>query len=217
MIIFTWAVPITISILFLIHYKFQYWLPVALPLFSSVVILLPEKLQVREIPARLNFKKWIPWLILSILSIQFLFNVVQDVNLYTEHLNREQNEPAIQFYDRAEKILSPLPSVRVYHVYHDVRMYVPARSDWYCESIFEILDYSYLQEKTFDVLLLRQQRIYDYLSPNAVGINIEKMNASQAFYRDADQSKINGYQLLFRDEYGLIFVRNRLYQNYFNK
>ncbi len=216
-ILFTWTIPITISILFFIHYKFQYWLPVALPLFSTFAILLPEKLDIHEIVSGRDIRKWIPLLVLLFFSTQLSINIVKDVNLYTERLYREQNSSDIQFYDRVKNILSPLPENRTYHVYYDVRMYVPARTDWYCESIFEMLNYAYLKEKTFDVILLRQQRIYDYLNPRVVGLNADNLSASQTLYKDAQSGEITDYQLLYRDEYGLIFVRERLYQNHFSK
>jgi len=42
-LILAWMLPITISILSYSHFKFQYWLPAALPLFSSLAILYPRK------------------------------------------------------------------------------------------------------------------------------------------------------------------------------
>ena len=40
-LILAWFVPITIVVLWVTHFKFQYWMPAALPLFSSLVVLLP--------------------------------------------------------------------------------------------------------------------------------------------------------------------------------
>ncbi len=214
-IILTWSVPITITVLFLIHYKFQYWLPVALPLFSSIIIFFPEKLISDKVLPGKDVWKFANFFVILVISLQLLINVQLDVKLYSLRINRAQDSPAIRFYEQVEKNLSPLLPVRGYHVYHDVRMYVPSRTDWYCESIFEMLDYAYLQEKWFDVILLRQQRIFDYLNPSAIVLDEAKLAASQAFYRDAQDGKIQGYRLLYRDEYGLIFVRDRLYENYF--
>jgi hypothetical protein len=213
-IILTWLVPITLLICFIIHYKFQYWLPVGLPLFSTFIVYFPERLNLNQIFNR-EKKQWLILLVIAIVTLQFAYNLFQDVGLYSDRLYREKNSSAIRFYDRVEQTLVPLPSVRTYHVYYDVRMYVPARPDWYCESIFEMLDYDFLKEKNFDLILLRQQRILDYLNPGAVALDADQMAASQVFYRDAQQGNITGYHLIYRDTYGLVFVRNRLYQNNF--
>jgi hypothetical protein len=214
-ILFTWLIPLTLTVLFVIHYKFQYWLPVALPLFSSSVIFLPENIEIRKVPIGWWKQNWIRLSAMLIIGLQFIFNCVQDVNLYASRVNREKNSEAIQFNGHVDKALAPLPANRGYHVYYDVRMYVPARAEWYYESLFEMLDYAYVRSKNFDVILLRQQRIYDYLASGAVALNDEKMAASQIFYNEAQQGLITGYHLLYRDEYGLVFVRNRFFQNYF--
>jgi hypothetical protein len=214
-ILLTWLIPITFSVFFLIHYKFQYWLPVALPLFSTIVIFFPEKFDFRENIRNWKIINWSSLVAVVIISCQFLVNINQDFSLYSVRLFREQNSPAIQFYGRVEQILSPLLDNRGYHLYHDVRMYVPARPDWNIESIFEMLDYDFLKEKSFDLILLRQQRIFDYLDPDAIALDADQMAKSQVFYRDAQQGNITGYHLLYRDTYGLVFVRNRLYQNNF--
>lgn len=214
-IILTWLVPITFSIFFIIHYKFQYWLPVALPLFSSLIFFFPENLNIRKLKSIKNANHWLSVIAILIILLQFIANVRWDIYLYRSRLNREWNSAAIRFYDRVEQVLAPLPSVRNYKVYYDVRMYVPAQPGWYSQSIFELLDYNYLQKEWFDIILLRQQRIYDYLNPKAIGLDPEKFTTSRIFYQDAQQGNINGYHLLYRDEYGLIFIRDRLYEKYF--
>jgi hypothetical protein len=196
------------------HYKFQYWLPVGLPLFSTFIVFFPENFKVEKSASKRR-SQWLLLLVVVIVAFQFVQNISRDVKLYSDRLFREQTSPAISFYDRVKEILKPLPTAYVYHVYHDVRMYVPSRPDWYCESIFEMLDYDYLQEKWFDVILLRQQRIFDYLDPDAIVLDAAKLAASQAFYRDAQEGKIQGYRLLYRDEYGLIFVRDMNFERYF--
>lgn len=159
--------------------------------------------------------QWLLLLVITITAFQFAQNIMRDMKLYSDRLYREQTSPAISFYDRVVETLKPLPSIYMYHVYHDVRMYVPSRPDWYCESIFEMLNYAYLQEKWFDIILLRQQRIYDYLDPDAIVLDAAKLAASQVFYRDAQAGKIQGYRLLYRDAYGLIFARDRLIEDHF--
>lgn len=213
-LILAWLIPISFLVSFIMHYKFQYWLPVGLPLFSTFIVFFPEHFSMEK-TENSGRRQWLLWLVIVIVGFQFGQNISRDVKIYSDRLFREQTSPAIGFYDRVEETLKPLPSTRKFHVYHDVRMYIPPRPDWYCESIFEMLDYAYLQEKWFDVILLRQQRIFDYLHPDAIVLDAAQLAASQAFYRDAQAGNIKGYRLLYRDAYGLIFVSDRLYENCF--
>ena len=65
--------------------------------------------------------------------------------------------------------------------------------------------------------LLLEQRIRDYLNPNVTGIDPALFARNQQFYRDADNQTITGYHLVYRDSFGLIFVRDELYQEYYSK
>ena len=96
-------------------------------------------------------------------------------------------------------------------------MYVPAKPGWVTDTNYDLLEYSYIQENHFDVLLLLEQRIRDYLNPNVIGIDPALFALNQQFYRDANNQTITGYHLVYRDSFGLIFVRDALYQEYYSK
>jgi hypothetical protein len=85
------------------------------------------------------------------------------------------------------------------------------------ESNYDLLEYAYIQDNNFDVLLLLEQRIRDYLNPEAVGIDPELFARNQQFYRAADNGTIKGFHLVQRDTFGLIYVRDELYQKYYPK
>ncbi len=96
-------------------------------------------------------------------------------------------------------------------------MYVPGKPGWVTETNFDLLEYNYIQKHHFDVLLLQQQQIRDYLNPNAVGINPALFARNQQFYRDADRATIKGFHLIYRNAFGLIFIRDELYEQYYSK
>ncbi len=212
-LILAWFIPISITVFFLTHFKFQYWLPVALPLISSLVILLPEKWH-RPASARL------PWfarlVLLLVLFTQFVLFVRADVQLFDSRLYREQNSTSIQWYGKVLESLKPLPDADL-RVYYDYRMYVPGKPGWKTDTNYDLLEYNYIQQNHFDVLLLLEQRIRDYLNPKAVGIDPALFARNQQFYRDADNETIQGYHLVYRDSLGLIYVRDELYQKYYSK
>jgi hypothetical protein len=80
-----------------------------------------------------------------------------------------------------------------------------------------VLEYKYVQENHFDVLLLLKQRIRDYLNPDAVGIDTALFARNQQFYSDADNATIKGYHQVYGDSFGLVYVRDELYQKYYSK
>jgi hypothetical protein len=219
-LILAWLVPLSVVVFFLTHFKFQYWMPVALPLISSVTILLPEKwskLRVAQIPRFSVIASFsLRIILLLIVLTQFVLFVRSDVQRFTSDLHRADNNQRIQFYSVVEQKLAPLPAGPLY-VYYDYRLYVPETSGWKLETNYDLLEYGYINENKFDVLLLLQQRILDYINPDAIGIDPGLFALNQQFYHDAENGTINGYHLVYRDTLGLIFVRDDLYQQYYSK
>ena len=83
------------------------------------------------------------------------------------------------------------------------------------DTSYDLLSYDYILSQDFDVLLLLEQRIRDYLNPNAEGVEPEQFKLSQVFYQDAFDGEINHYSLIFRNETALIFIKNEICQLYF--
>jgi len=183
-----------------------------------MVTYLPDKMPSPKVLRGLSVSGLVsasPQIILSLAMVfQLASYTVSGVQRYTSFLNRAEDKPAIQFYNLAVDALEPLPDERVL-VYHDVRMYIPPTRNWKTEAVFKPLTYNYIQSKDFGVVLIMQQRVYDYLSPSAEGIHPEEFAQSQVFYRDAENGKLDGYHLIFRNGFGLIFVKDDLFQQYF--
>jgi hypothetical protein len=219
-LVLAWLLPLSVVVFFLTHFKFQYWMPVALPLISSVVILLPEnwsKLWVTQSP-RLSVIISISLRIIFLIMVfvQFVLFLRGDVQLFSSDLNRARNNQRIQFYSVVEQKLAPIPPGPLL-VYYDYRLYVPETSGWKLSTNYDLLEYGYIKQNNFDVLLLLQQRILDYINPDAVGIDPNLFALNQQFYTDAENGAINGYHLVYRDTLGLIFVRDDLYVQYYSK
>ena len=212
-LILAWFIPISITVFFLTHFKFQYWMPVALPLFSSLVIILPEEWKETG-STRLAW--FVRMALLLILLIQLVLFARSDIQAFNSRLHREQTSASIQWYSKVVEALKPLPDENL-HIYYDYRMYVPGKPGWVIETNFDLLEYGYIQQNQFDVLLLLEQRIRDYLNPNVTGIDPKLFALNQQFYRDADNQIIKGYHLIYRDNFGLIFVSDELYQKYYVK
>jgi hypothetical protein len=210
-LILAWFFPITVMVFFLTHFKFQYWLPVGLPLFSSLILLYPEKLRGYLPFAKSNILRS---LLALVVLIQFLLFLRSDFPTFWGRVNRAENNPRIGFYDQAVKSLVPAANLPL-KVYYDYRLYLPAQASWDTTTTYDMLNYDYLTRNDFDILVLLEQRIQDYLNPSAVGIDPPQFSKSQAFYRDAEAGDIKGYHLVYRDKIGLVLIRNSIYEKYF--
>lgn len=213
--ILAWALPLAAYVFGATFLKFQYWMPAALPLLSSLVIALPA--------SRAEAADW--WrgqrgwalgagLLLAVAVFSFAGFVQNSVGRYQAQLTRQENSASIAFYHRAAEALAPLPP-SAYHVYADVTVYIPAGSEWVRTSRFETLDHEFIGSHGFQILLLMQQNILDYLNEDAIGLDPEQFAINQDFYRDADAGNIPGFRLVFRNSYGLVFVSEELYERYF--
>ena len=207
-IILTWLIPLSISVIWFTHFKYQYWLPAALPLFSCLCAWLPEKIEPREYTKNLS-KAILPLLAIVLLTVQFSRFMQSDIVAYAQRVRRAENNPEIAFYDDAREALAVLPEVPM-KVYFDYRLYAPDTPSWTLETSYDLLSYNYVQEHGYDVLLLQQQRIADYLDPSAAGIDAQQFANSQTFYADAQRGELQGYRLLYRDRTGLVFIKDSI-------
>jgi hypothetical protein len=220
-LILAWFFPITVFVIFVTLFKFQYWLPAAMPLLSSLIVIFPEKWNTKSVSLKPDFKATttivIPILVILAVFVQTALFIKQDVQIISKSVYQADDNPRIQFYDQALNSLSPLPVEARYSVYFDYRLYAPETTGWTTETTYELLNYSYIQEKNFDILLLLEQRIRDYLNPEVTGTDPGAFAQNQLFYRDADNGTISGYHLVYRNTVGLVFVRDDLYQRYLLK
>ncbi len=206
LLILAWCLPITIYLLTSVHYKFQYWLPVIVPLFSGLYVLLPQK---HLIAGKLWGFRWVNYLTCVVLFVQtFVFGVAA-VKAFEIRANRAESNPLITSFIKIEKQLSPIEKNDLL-IYHDVRLYMPPKAGWRYESTTDLLSYNWIQSRNFDVLLLMQQRLYDYLQPDVIGVYEEEFATNQLFYKNAQAGSIEGYQLIDRDQTVLIFLSDKI-------
>lgn len=210
-LILSWFIPLSLHLLLFSHFKYQYWLPVALPLFSNLAFLLPLK---KQNDSRSNKLAPLRMALLLVVILQFGLFLVRDSELYTARKNRKENSTAITFYEKAVKELAPVTENVT--VYYDYRLYMPDTKGWSIESSFDLLTYDYIQSRNFNLLFLSQQRILDYLQPEAVGIDPQTFPLAQQFYRDANEGKIDGYKMLMRDKDTLLFIQEALCSKYYS-
>ncbi len=207
-----WFIPLTISLLTVTHFKYQYWLPVAVPLIANLYLLLPEY------PGRGKGSKLrvvINFALLLIIVIQLGLFIRQDIETITKQSQRHVNNPRIEFYNNAAAYLEPLKTNEM-RVYYDHRLYVPQSSGWMYNTSYGILNYEYIENQDFDILFLLESRMRDYLNPNAEGVDPAELEEGRQFYQDAMDGKLAGYHQLFRDETAAMFIRKETCMKYFD-
>lgn len=211
-LILAWFLPLTISLMTVTHFKFQYWLPVALPLISCLAVLAPERFSLNWTALRARF--WQVGLA-GLVLVQFGLFLSSDIARYNNRVHRAENNQRIAFYQQARSLLQPLTdSAAPIHIYFDYRLYMPDTAGWQTETAFDLLEYSYIEQRNFAVLMLLEQRIRDYLNEGVQGIDPEVFARNQQFYRDADTEQLRGYHLVYRDPTGLVYVRDDLWSRY---
>jgi len=138
-LILAWFIPLTTSLIFFTHFKFQYWLPVALPLISCVALIFPEKLNFHK-------EKWlhasIHIALVLLVTAQFVQFLYQDAHAYSARLHRAENNAEIAFYTTAVEQIGAITNGEL-QVYYDYRLYIPATGGWSVETSYELLDYNY--------------------------------------------------------------------------
>ncbi len=212
-LILAWFVPVSGAVLWITHFKYQYWLPAALPLFSCLAVVLPKNLHAFRLA---GWRRYLQAALLLVVAAQFVLFLAGDVPNFVNRYHRADNNARIQFYHSSVQALQPLGNAPV-RVYYDYRLYAPETPGWATETTFDLLEYGFIQQNNYDVLLLLEQRIRDYLNPDVTGIDPATFARNQQFYRDADKGTITGYHLVYRNAVGLVYVRAEVYQKYWGK
>lgn len=206
LLILAWTLPISVYLISSVHFKFQYWLPVILPLYSGLCTLLPET---TPQGGKFNLNRWMQIIISVFLLAQFVFFGISAVKAFETRARRAEANPLILAFDRIQQRLDLINKDELM-IYHDVRLYMPPHSGWQYEATTDLLSYDWIRARNFDVLVLMQQRLDDYLHSGAVGVDPDGFAKSQLFYKDANVGLLEDYYLLDRDTTALIFVTEQI-------
>jgi len=202
-ILLTWFIPLTFVVLFVSHFKYQYWLPAIVCAASALYLFLPGNSQAQLVP-KLGKPLAIFGSVLILMQVGLF--IPDNYNTLQEKVDRVGNDPRIFFYEQAVQKVDPLKNKDT-HIYYDYRLYMPEQDGWWQETSFEMLNYGFIEGNNFEVLFLLKQRIWDYTNPNAVAIDPDDLATARIFYNDALSGTIRNYVLLFEDEVGKVFVR----------
>ncbi len=178
----------------------NYLIPFFVPLLASMLLFLPE---LKLINLKTNL---ISTLLLIILIIQIVWFIPKNIRLYQNILNREETSASIQFYrDLTEKI--PPQTVRIFR---DWQIYIPENVPYEVHFDWNNASYAVIGFLQPDLILLEQSRIQLFSQQDPEIELSENVDGEEwyIFYRDANNNRIEGYSLLYMDQFAKAFVRN---------
>ncbi|MGA7194548.1 MAG: hypothetical protein WBW94_13050 [Anaerolineales bacterium] len=223
LLILAWAVPfaIYISVALVIRPK-HFPLPILMPVYSAV----PAYFAMLAPPRFINplgdyLKKYGARLFLFVVGIlivgwQFVYSLNIDIPQYLDTLNREQNNPSLNFYAALnQNDLSRIKLDRHLIVFRDVVMYVPNAANDKVYYQWGVSGYGYINKINADLLLLSKQHLRDYTQPGQSQTAVDpNFPDAYHFYKDALAEKVQGYTLIYQDDFGMAYVSTPLYNQF---
>ena len=208
LLLLSWTLPLSIYILFFTAIKpTHFLLPVAIP--TLALLLVPFDPLTSISTTKTNWAKWIKIGLASIFILQFGQNLITDINIYKEKLQREQANSIIQFYEQfSNQYMSQLDNSDEVKVLRDIRAYFPSSGNVKVSEFYNTLTLGQLQNKHPDILILWKQRIRDYTSQKSgsQAIDPDSFRLIQSFFSNAKSHTIPGYQVLMENDAIIAFI-----------
>ncbi|PKO13084.1 MAG: hypothetical protein CVU39_20795 [Chloroflexi bacterium HGW-Chloroflexi-10] len=147
---------------------------------------------------------------LAIVVFQLMVSAWYDFQVIRSTLNRETDSQSIRFYHYvADEILSdmePAPGL----IFRDWQIYIPEDVDYEVVFDWNNATYTRLEEIQPDILLLEQERIRLFSGQEEGTQLAQGVDGSDwfIFYSDAANNHIQGYHLIYENQFGKVFVKN---------
>ncbi|MBK8781331.1 MAG: hypothetical protein IPO22_05915 [Anaerolineales bacterium] len=223
-LIMLWSFPFMAYIAFALVIRSKHFpLPILLPVFSALpayfTFFAPERFTnpvgdyIRKNGLRLLFTLAGA----AIVGSQVYFSLGRDISLYTENLHREETSPSVQFYEKIEQdYLSKIVLDRQLVIFRDVMMYVPNLSGYDDHFKWGVSNYDIALKDNPDLLILNKQHLYDYTQPGQAETAPDPdFVLTVQFYNDVLNDNVVGYTLLYQDDFGIVYLRESLYDQFF--
>jgi len=224
-LIIIWAVPFAIYILVaLAIHPGHFPVPILLPVFSSLpayfTFFTPPKLTGSFLDYLKRHALRLVMLVvgITIVAAQFSFSLSRDIPHYLSVLNREQNSRSLQFYEKINNdYLLHITLARPLIVFRDVGMYIPDSPKYEMHFKWGISNYNTIQKFNSEMLVLSKQHLYDYTQEGMLEKGRDPdFVLTYDFYKDALEGTVDGFTLLYQDDFGVVYLSTPLYVNYFS-
>jgi hypothetical protein len=223
-LILLWAFPFMayISVALVIRSK-HFPLPILLPVFSALpayfTLFAPARFTnpVGDYLKKNGLRLGLSLIGVAIIGAQVFYSLGRDVSMYKENLYREETSPSIQFYSALERdYLSKIVLDRQLVIFRDVMMYVPNLPSYEDHFKWGVSNYDIALKNNPDVLILNKQHLYDYTQPGqAESASDPDFALTVKFYKDVLNGTVDGYTLLYQNEFGIVYLSAPLYDQFF--
>ncbi len=203
LLIASYILPLSMVILSGALQRQHYWLPVFLPMATSMTFLMPESISSLFIKP----VKWAQILLLGLLTVQGVIFTHTDFNRFDQMLKREQQSASLTFYQDVKDLF--FKDNQSVSVYRDWKVYFPSDEQTGVFMDWDLASYELISQRQPDYLLLEKVNVLTYGNENflASSADPERLSPMHLFYSDALKDKIEGYHLIFSDDFGLVFQR----------
>lgn len=220
LLIATWSIPFMLYLLFTVVIKPKhFFIPILLPVFSTLPFLFDAVWPRTFRLVKANLVKFVLLAVtLVVVLTQVIYNFNFDAKHYLAELNKEKDSQAIQFYEKLDEIVfSKISADDHLVIFRDVHTYVKDLPRWDVKYRWGLYDYTVIKNTNADVLILWKQMLYDYTQAGAAERALDQIKFSEArrFYNDALNHNVEGYHLIYQDDFGFAYVSVALYDRYF--
>ncbi|MCD6576902.1 MAG: hypothetical protein J7K66_02685, partial [Anaerolineaceae bacterium] len=206
MLITTYIIPLGIIISLMSLRRTHYLLPIFLPLAASLGFILPDSWDQFKTSLK---RRLFSWVAVVLLAYQVASFVITDFSQFQNMHNREDQSASIAFYhDIKQNIFSTLPEEALV-VYRDWKVYFPSDTHTTVFMDWDLADYEMLSEQQPDYLLLDNVYITTYGSEDFLESSASpgRLGPMHTFYSDALNNSIDGYQRIYKDQFGSVFAQ----------
>ncbi len=126
--------------------------------------------------------------------------------MYQSILTREETSPSIQFYNDLVEKIPPQTEL----IFRDWQIYIPETAPYEVHFDWNNASYALIESLQPELILLEQSRIQLFSKQDPEIELSENVDGEEwyLFYRDANDNRMEGYSLLYMDDFAKAFVRN---------
>ena len=205
-LLLAWVIPYSYVVFTSSAQRSHYWLPIMLPAYLVMLSLVPESFsKLKE-----RWQRSLTVVVLLSIAAQSILFLVEDVRQYSEALHKEESSVELQFSAYVkEEIVHPAYADEQLLLYRDWHIYYPDDEVATTMMDWELADYSLVRENQPDFLLLERANVVTYGDPEylATSPDAERTLRMHAFYADALNDSIDGYSLIYEDDFGVVYQR----------
>ena len=201
----------------------HYFLPVMIPLYSNILLLLPDNISIfinrdRKMKISEKFKNILYIIILIFVIFQISINFKKSYASFIQVLNREKTSESIYlFIDTYENFLYQIPQEKNILIYRDWRAYVEPKENYSIIYDWSLANYELINELDPDLLFIEYDNTHYFSDETKIeqAIRPEEMVMMNRFYSDVYEEEVEGFKLLNKTNFGYVFVKNTFYEDFF--